>query len=583
MTPPQVRDTEQKQEGAARGAGELGVEEDPAGQPATGIAMAPEPPRPTLLGFDNRLSVVDCGRALASLTWIWNRTRHESHFLFGTIDLVPDELPLVDCPVVIPCVSLGKKSEWRVYFADHHVATNDAFRWYQDLVRRGEWGAAWLDRKIKKATPVHERLMEPAWPHTVLLGSSKSVPFASQRKAATRAHHLLVTSSPVLELLGKEEVKRLQEAMSIKRQLDFEKYPHLYQSAHLFVPMPILRRYDTRLDSNGSGDRAILVNLVPRVGQQLDGLTIEVLEKRPTGRRLLAHSRVSTPFTKIALMEDVEQISIRVIHDDLGLLADDGPYTFLQGIATTVKIITRHRRPSDPERGGRPAQQHKIPVAGMEQKMLTGSERAMSAARLLQGAESKAKRTGSGKQLWFRNAADAAQEHIRKLLGNASSRVVLLDPYFIATEVQRYVPWAAGRDVEILVLTSTKGLREISHAAALGNDGKEKKAQRELNHLMDLQAELDRCLSARLINPTSVRVMTGDDPIHDRFMIIDDKAWLLGSSLNAFGTRGTMMVELEHAQEVIPELLKYATETASKSLEHRVAHLRAPTQPVPQE
>jgi hypothetical protein len=42
-----------------------------------------------------------------------------------------------------------------------------------------------------------------------------------------------------------------------------------------------------------------------------------------------------------------------------------------------------------------------------------------------------------------------------------------------------------------------------------------------------------------------VRVSSGEPPpIHDRFLIQDENVWLLGSSLNSFGERGTMAVLL---------------------------------------
>jgi hypothetical protein len=81
--------------------------------------------RASLHSFDNRLCMRDCRRALASLAWVWNKETHDAHFVFGTIDLVPDELPLVDCPPATPCVSLGKKSPWRLYFVTDQRRRDD--------------------------------------------------------------------------------------------------------------------------------------------------------------------------------------------------------------------------------------------------------------------------------------------------------------------------------------------------------------------------------------------------------------------------------------------------------------------------
>jgi hypothetical protein len=40
-------------------------------------------------------------------------------------------------------------------------------------------------------------------------------------------------------------------------------------------------------------------------------------------------------------------------------------------------------------------------------------------------------------------------------------------------------------------------------------------------------------------------------PIHDRFLVLDNEVWLLGSSLNEFGSRGTMAVKVPHPPPVL--------------------------------
>ena len=61
--------------------------------------------------------------------------------------------------------------------------------------------------------------------------------------------------------------------------------------------------------------------------------------------------------------------------------------------------------------------------------------------------------------------------------------------------------------------------------------------------------------------------------IHDRFLVIDDRVFLLGSSLNRFGDRGTMIVQL-HAPEIVrEELLRELND--GKALHQWLAERRA--------
>ena len=49
--------------------------------------------------------------------------------------------------------------------------------------------------------------------------------------------------------------------------------------------------------------------------------------------------------------------------------------------------------------------------------------------------------------------------------------------------------------------------------------------------------------------------MAGDSaPIHDRFLVLDNDIWLLGSSLNEFGERGTATVRLPYAPEPLENI-----------------------------
>ena len=53
------------------------------------------------------------------------------------------------------------------------------------------------------------------------------------------------------------------------------------------------------------------------------------------------------------------------------------------------------------------------------------------------------------------------------------------------------------------------------------------------------------------INQTEIRVMLGaEEPLHDRFQLNDEKTWLLGSSLNLLGHRGTTAVRLGDVDQI---------------------------------
>ena len=56
------------------------------------------------------------------------------------------------------------------------------------------------------------------------------------------------------------------------------------------------------------------------------------------------------------------------------------------------------------------------------------------------------------------------------------------------------------------------------------------------------------------MNPLTVRIMRGTPALHDRFLRIDDELWMLGSSLNSFGGRGTMLLRVPDPEPVLNDL-----------------------------
>jgi len=177
--------------------------------------------------------------------------------------------------------------------------------------------------------------------------------------------------------------------------------------------------------------------------------------------------------------------------------------------------------------------------------------------------------------MWFRNNAQVAEVEIRKVIGAAKTKVLLVDPYFTALGAKLYLPWVTGSGVQNEILTSSKGLREISLTDEGDEMGGTKWAKRELAHLEALSNELNHAVAARRVNSTLVKVMGGDSPaIHDRFLVVDESAWLLGSSLNSFGTRGTMMVELPSPEAVVPELVHVWKDPTSLDMGERIEVLR---------
>jgi hypothetical protein len=329
----------------------------------------------------------------------------------------------------------------------------------------------------------------------------------------------------------------------------------------------------TRLDAPDEGpDRAVLLNIVPRRGTPIEKLVVEIFEERSTGKRLLCRAQPRTPFSRIQLMEDVEQIAIKVIHEELGLLLDEGPYPFLRRIHLEMNLISGERRVQLPPRKGRPATTRRIPMGGSDRPTVVGGGDVVnSAAQVLQTVQHRlAGATGvRERQMWFRGDVTEAEKAIQNILATARRSALVVDPYFSADDVKMWLPSVTGQAAEIRVLTSSKGLQQIAITGA-----SEKGTALEALHLERLRSEIANGERDRLLNPTALRLMRGKPAIHDRFILADDRAWLLGSSLNEFGSRGTMLVALPAPAEVSAEIENiWKDQAASVGLMARIQEL----------
>jgi hypothetical protein len=148
-------------------------------------------------------------------------------------------------------------------------------------------------------------------------------------------------------------------------------------------------------------------------------------------------------------------------------------------------------------------------------------------------ARQKRRTAATQDQRWFREQQEEAQHLLRRILNEASREVLLVDPYLAANELAGFSPAVGRNDIPIRILTSAEILRNSAGVSSHLEKGDE---------LLEVAQQLK---AHNAMNPIEVRVMPGARPaVHDRFLVIDDRIWLLGSSLNEFGARGTMLLAL---------------------------------------
>jgi len=495
------------------------------------------------------------GSAIVDLTWARNKDTGHLHFVFGLVEMVPNEVPMPDAPTKSE-QRLGGSSAWTLH---HHRLTTDSestLRWYS-LASEGRWTAPTNGHELHADHPTlgEQRIpgpaQEPTWPSTVVHENSRGLlPFLPRAHACARLHHVLSTAEGLRDLLKPGERERLVGAVRKLVGIDIDRPGHLWQSLHLVAPNAMLRRVGTRLSSSDeTGDAGVVVTVTPRWGQALDGLSVHVTEVRATGTRTLARFRPTSTTTLVPVTETVDQIEVSVEQDGVGTIHHQGPYTFIRSVHTTLGLVSRHRRIATAGSGKRSGEAYQVAVTGSTQQSVMGTAAPLSAAQKLRQASRDIASLSSAEesnQTWFDGDASDAARVIRGLIGRAQRVVRLVDGYFGAPEVLRFLPAAGLESAAIQVLTSRAGLKQRGHLI----DGEGRRTLSD--QLIALRNELDTAVSSRNINRTEVRVMRGRPaPIHDRFLQVDEQVWLLGSSLTEFGARGTMLLKLHSPRAVL--------------------------------
>jgi hypothetical protein len=119
---------------------------------------------------------------------------------------------------------------------------------------------------------------------------------------------------------------------------------------------------------------------------------------------------------------------------------------------------------------------------------------------------------------------EGARDLLRGLLNEANSEVLVVDPYFTAHELAGFTLAVGRYDIPIRILSSAEALKEAG-----AKDSKIEKGDQLLAVLEQLQGH-------EHMNPFEIRVMPGERPtVHDRFLVIDKRIWLLRQSRRRAG------------------------------------------------
>jgi hypothetical protein len=161
-----------------------------------------------------------------------------------------------------------------------------------------------------------------------------------------------------------------------------------------------------------------------------------------------------------------------------------------------------------------------------------------------------------------------AQKAIRELLNKATNQCIILDPYFGAQDLI-FAFTVQNISIPIQIISSASFLSgEVENNnhkkkflvqklwQCISNSYVKKKKKKTQAFL--LHQGISNFKTQYPLQKIECKVLRGKkSPLHDRYIVVDDVVYLLGSSLNEFGSRATTIIKVPTSKKMIEQAQKW--------------------------
>ncbi len=362
----------------------------------------------------------------------------------------------------------------------------------------------------------------------------------------------------------------------LKRRLhlDLSDYTEYLGGLALVVPDPVIRHVQQLLVPPQNSDRPerLVLRLVPRTGQNLSDLKLTVLERRSS--LLSRFEPVDVQPNGLVTVESClpfDQAGYAISHPEQGVLAYQQPVAFIRAVSVSLGVTGRRVRVQAPqtESPRSPVDNYEVTEIAHDIPINVGEERRGVGVRIIEAEQRRVKRAEAKRhrQTWFDDGQrDRAILFLREQISRARTSVMVADPYFGALQIPQFLHAVPRTAIDFTILTSRLAFEsgdngDIEGAQTDGQDHTEDTSSfaTESGRLASFSRSL-ATLSQRGMRRVSVLVLNGRrPPLHDRFLVIDDEVLFLGNSLNALGTRASLILSVPDNEPILEKLLAMAS------------------------
>lgn len=518
--------------------------------------------------------VEDFQWAVVRLATLQIKRGEAGRLLFATVTLLPPDRPPPSKMVGVESQKLGK-SGMTVFFRRTVLSAQAAVDWYRSLEKDSRTPIPFHQEDIEKDTDgvvitLSELVDDPFWPNLGLPTSAELLAQSSEK--SNPAPFIGSTSAKVHRRFGNAKGFEILLAndtalafIARRLHINLRDYPEYLGSMALVVPDPVIKQIDNFLIPAGDarGER-IFYRFVPRPGQTLDGLKIAMFDEQA---HLFTNFEIrDIPADGILDLDKgccLGKYGYVVTHPVHGILLHHSPTSFLRTIHFTSNAVGSGIKVNVPlgDSPKSPHAEYHVHRTEISTSGIIGDEPTIPNANVRIGIATRQREKVISAlrydQKWFRaGSRREAMEFIRSKIRRARETVMIADPYFWGLQIDQYL-WAIPNEtVKAMILTSKlafeTGCESEKDESPSLDDTHGSLEQTKLENFTARLEELKQVSKIAL----NTKVLLGKPPVlHDRFLVVDGSAWLLGSSLNTLGDkRSSMVIQLPNPDVVLHDL-----------------------------
>lgn len=488
----------------------------------------------------------DYDSARVHLAWAINKPRLV--LIFAKIELNPTEI--LQTPTLKPFSKSIGNTGWSFGYSRITTTVDNAFDFCKSFtdgkLLNFDYNTGSLQREMAMSG-AELSILQAGKFKIPTRGAEYAPPYLATWQECAKIYELLPsTKYDISEILTEQNHRESAfEWFADWLHFDFRKYPEYIGAMVVVAPNPIFRSVDSCLfvDPQNESEESVLVRLHPRKGMSVNGLTAIC---RETESGLRVEHTFDQAYGLLKFKQKIALVSEEISCPMRGLLYHTPPLSFIRTISSkmTMKTAQLEVNVKDAQTG----KEKQITVEKVEKlaPMIVGQEKNDPAVN----AEYKRGQQREGQkyeQCWFGgNKREEATAYVLSILKRAERQAWIIDPYFGPFDFAQFFSAGGDWSVPVNILTSADYLR-----SGKNTDGHRSEEGFALHNLYEsMTQEFAKKGLGGL--PSAIRVMLGEkSPIHDRFIVADDDVWMIGSSLNELGNRGTLALKLPDPQMVL--------------------------------